>query len=439
MVLKNVKGYDGYLISDTGNVYLNNVIIEPFFNKKRNHYYVVLKNSNNISTPLNVAKLVYETFVQKVKGTQRIIYRDGNVTNLNLENITTEYRFKKPPERIELKLDTKKQWKPLIDYEDMYKISDHGDIYSISNNKIITQNIATNGYFFVNLFKNNKSKVHRVHRLIYRTFVNKDIPDDYVIDHINRNKKDNKLSNLRSITKSENAKNKDPYVRKNHDPVDQYDKSGEKLLFKWNNINEILYNYPNFKRDMITQCCVGSIPRAYNFVWKYFNYVYSQDDYVPIKTNDGRTYSLYKINKEGQIINKYGRPLKYRINEYVHVNLTPDNEKNTSYSFLVHRLVALTFLPNPNNKPVVNHKDRDKKNHHVDNLEWTDQIGNMIHALGKKVQQIDPKTDKVISIFESMKEAHKSLGRTKGKPSSIGQVCKGKHETAFGYKWKYIE
>lgn len=54
-------------------------------------------------------------------------------------------------------------------------------------------------------------------------------------------------------------------------------------------------------------------------------------------------------------------------NGYLFVNLYKHNKSKREY---VHRLVAMAFIPNPENKPTVNHKDEDKQNNHVDNLEW---------------------------------------------------------------------
>lgn len=82
----------------------------------------------------------------------------------------------------------------------------------------------------------------------------------------------------------------------------------------------------------------------------------------------------YVITKEGLIINSHGRILSSYINGgYCIVKL---NGKH----FRVHRLVAEAYLPNPENKPQVNHKDGNKLNNNVENLEWCTQIENSDHA-----------------------------------------------------------
>ena len=72
--------------------------------------------------------------------------------------------------------------------------------------------------------------------------------------------------------------------------------------------------------------------------------------------------------------------------EYLLVKLSKSRNSKTK---TVHRLVATAFIPNPDNKPQVNHKDGNKQNNCVDNLEWVTQSENDIHAfkIGLKTQQ----------------------------------------------------
>lgn len=93
---------------------------------------------------------------------------------------------------------------------------------------------------------------------------------------------------------------------------------------------------------------------------------------------------LYKINRQGDIyIMKKPRAKegvkKFSLDKdgYKQVNLSK-NGKYTTYK--IHRLVALTFIPNPNNYPVINHIDGDKQNNRVDNLEWCTRSENDLHA-----------------------------------------------------------
>lgn len=75
----------------------------------------------------------------------------------------------------------------------------------------------------------------------------------------------------------------------------------------------------------------------------------------------------------------------------------------------LHRLVAKAFIPNSKNLPEVNHKDENKTNNRVENLEWCDSKYNMTYSFGKKVCQYDAKTFKLINTFNSSGEASRIL------------------------------
>jgi len=141
-----------------------------------------------------------------------------------------------------------------------------------------------------------------------------------------------------------------------------------------------------------------------------------------------------------QAKNKKGYPIVYL------------RKNGKSHVLTVHRLVATAFIPNPDNKPQVNHIDGNKTNNYVDNLEWCTNSENMDHAIrmglfensrspycGKpkrKVMQINPNTEEVIKIYQSISEAAQATNQKNG--SNIGSCCRGNRNIAGGYKWKYV-
>lgn len=159
---------------------------------------------------------------------------------------------------------------------------------------------------------------------------------------------------------------------------------------------------------------------------------------------------LYQISDEGQVrrILKSGKikPVKSREGLYYTVSLSKHNVKK---SFSVHRLVAETFLEKTEGKTEVNHKDGDKHNNCVDNLEWVTQKENLIHTLevlnhfpfgkpAKKVNCLDAETGDLVAEFHSISEASRAVGKASAR-SSITLVCQGYQQTAYGYRWEYAE
>lgn len=109
----------------------------------------------------------------------------------------------------------------------------------------------------------------------------------------------------------------------------------------------------------------------------------------------------------------------------------------------IHRLVAETFLPNPNNLPEVNHKDENKASNFVSNLEFCSRSYNVNYGTAiqrraekrsRPVLQLDVNTGRVISEYPSLIETGKQTGFSQG---NISMCCNGKRKTAYGYKWQY--
>lgn len=158
---------------------------------------------------------------------------------------------------------------------------------------------------------------------------------------------------------------------------------------------------------------------------------------------------LYSIDTNGNIWSyhtvynkKEKRNLKLHIRNYITVSLRK-NGKDKRYK--VHRLVAEHFIPNPDNLPQVNHKDGNKHNNNINNLEWVSQSDNMKHAYEnglqfsskpncKCVSQYDLNNN-LIATFESIGDAHIATDICK---QSISMCINGKRSTAGGFIWKEV-
>jgi hypothetical protein len=100
-------------------------------------------------------------------------------------------------------MDKVKIWKPIKSYEGLYEISNDGDVRSLTKNR--SPYTGKNGYCYISLCKNGKQKTHYLHQLVWDAFG--DQPRNgfkLQIDHIDENKMDNSINNLRLVTHRQN-------------------------------------------------------------------------------------------------------------------------------------------------------------------------------------------------------------------------------------------
>lgn len=158
---------------------------------------------------------------------------------------------------------------------------------------------------------------------------------------------------------------------------------------------------------------------------------------------------LYEVSNLGRLRNRHGKVLKIPLNHtgYPRIELWRQGKMK---HFYVHRLVALAFIPNPDALPQVNHKDEDKQNNRVENLEWCTQaenlnygahndkvaLANRNHPSKSKAVACYTKDGKLVRVFPSTHEAERETGVAN---QSISQCCRKKYRTAGGYVWEYRE
>lgn len=143
-------------------------------------------------------------------------------------------------------------------------------------------------------------------------------------------------------------------------------------------------------------------------------------------SDDGQVWSNYKKG----FLKPYERP-----DGYLCVNLYK-NGKPTGFS--IHRLIAQAFIPNPNDLPIINHKDENKHNNCVDNLEWCNYSYNNSYGnrknkiqqkIGRKTYQYDLDGN-LIAVWPSQQEASRQLNISSG---NINYVIRGKLKSTHGF------
>lgn len=158
---------------------------------------------------------------------------------------------------------------------------------------------------------------------------------------------------------------------------------------------------------------------------------------------------LYEVSDKGQVRSlNYSRTGQTKVLKpsknprgYHYVNLCKDGRQKSS---TVHRLVAQAFIPNPMVLPMVNHKNEDKTDNRVDNLEWCDHRYNINYGtrnervaktMSKPVLQFD-KSGNFVKEWPSVSEVERQTGWFN---TCISACCLGKRKTAYGFVWRHSE
>jgi len=327
-------------------------------------------------------------------------------------------------------------WKPIKNYEDFYQISSFGRVKSMhkKQHKIINQSLRSE-YMGIQLNKNGKGKTFYIHRLVALSFLSSNDTITKIVNHKDGNKLNNNILNLEWITQKENRKH--AAINKLFIPkcikVSQYTKDKKTLIKTFNSVKEAM-ELTGISDSKICMVCKDKIKHAGGYFWKY-----TELNYEIVENPIGKNlidYPNYIITKNGEIYSISHKKYISQRNNSGYNYVTLYNNTGFSKDFSVHYLVATLYIENPNKFPMINHKDHNRNNNTMENLEWTTYSENMIHfgkKNGKTVAKLDI-NENLLEIYSTIKEASIKNNITS---SNISNVCKGRQKTAGGFKWKY--
>jgi hypothetical protein len=319
------------------------------------------------------------------------------------------------------------------------------------------------GYVYVSL-KSFKKRVS-VHKLVAEAFL-PNLQNLPLVNHKDGNKKNNCVNNLEWCSVSQNIRHAHS-LGLIHSPKSSSHSSARKIhqfnldgsfIMTWNCITDA-EKALNIDGSNISANANNKAKSAGGFIWKFKDekVVKSLEnlaneiwrDVVGFEgsyqvSNMGRFKSLNRTiaRKDGSFLNCKGQILKNRQDgEYMSISFG-------QFKSSVHKCVAQAFLSNPNNLPMVNHKDGNKTNNEVSNLEWSSFSDNSKHAhslnlvrtpkgkesvCAKKIDQFDLNGN-FIKTWDCGADAHRFF--TGNKKGNIYRNLSGEMNSAYGFIWK---
>lgn len=343
-------------------------------------------------------------------------------------------------------------YKPIENFSN-YLVSNLGNIKNKKTKHVLKGGIDKHNYKYYTL-KNDNGELKQLscHRIVAQAFIPN--PENKLqVNHKDKNKKNNHVDNLEWMTRSENIKHAIKNGKKKGNTINKKVKIiEENNTAIFDSITDAAKHYEVPKESLSAamkkddNLYKSNIHKDLTFTIEHIQDEYDKNEIWSVIDING--YKHLEVSKSGIIRNIKTKKRVIGYSDGRYQRITGDKSINNS-STALHRLVAFTFIDNPNNKPFVNHIDGNTFNNCVDNLEWCTQSENILHAFKtgliskntckKNIYQLDL-NGTIINTFDDVSEASTFLECTE---LSIYNSCmdynNDKYSTYMGYQWCYVE
>lgn len=339
-------------------------------------------------------------------------------------------------------------WKSVGGDYDNYQVSNMGRLRQHQCNGIYKMINGTKEkeYVVISLSNGKQKKMDTsMHRLVLTTFsgVSED-KKKVQVNHKNGDKHDNRLENLEWMSGSENIKHA-------HENNLVKNLNGKKinLVDKDGNVIRTFLSSIEAGREMkcdsssIIKVCKGKCKSVKGMLFQYAISPPENMEEKDVELIVIPGFSNYKISRCGNIYNKDGEKLSPQFDKKskrLRVRIYDDQNKRHTPN--VARLVALTFIPNPDGKANVQHIDGNPSNNNVENLRWVSNSETISDANKKRPAKVNSRSvhqiynGKIVATFNSIKEAAEKIGVVR---DAIDRCLRGYVNTSAGFEWKYAD
>jgi hypothetical protein len=356
-------------------------------------------------------------------------------------------------------------WKNIHGYPNHF-ISDYCRVWSNTVGRLLNGSIDMNAsYLIYSLSKNGITTNYLAHYLVMLNFMGPR-PKDQMIDHIDQDKLNNQLSNLRYVTPSDNSKNRIAFKRTGR-PIDQLDLDGN-YIRSWEKIIDAAKSL-NITSTGISNCCLGKKLTYSGFTWQFSDQTIdgeiwqqfnpkeltkfcllkdqqlladinedidcniidevtdkSEDQFEMFDTSEDKVYLVSNLGRIQQPSGhrSYGSQLP---SKYVFISVD---------RILIHvgRIVCEVFHgPPPSAEYIADHIDEDRSNNRWDNLQWLSTGDNTRKSVCKVVELVNINENTIVE-YASVKEAAKATGQS---AETIAVKCQGRLRQDSNLFWRY--